>query len=432
MPGFQFNREQTTLSNGLRVICDRRESSIAVSISCIIKVGSRNDYPGKEGIAHCLEHLLFRSRLAKSSESLFKDFSDAGGEMNGVTMVDRTGFVLRCLSEDVDLGIRILASLIVDLPSSPEELKAEQAIISEEVLFTGEDSAQAFQRVKYKLLGGDETLQHVPMGRMKLVNRITPEDLQTFHREFYSSDNMVISVVGNIDPDDVRTQLEERFAGLPSHDREAKPLMLSTKGPKLHLWNGPPVMDQSHIACFFRCPSLQSEGLATLELINDHLAGGTHSRLFQRLREEESLVYSVEGELCLMSEFGTLDILAPTQKRNVYKVLTILLDEIEKLKRDSFTDDTLHAMQQSLVKRGLLAFDDVSMASWWYAEMELLSSRENADDFMTWVTEVEQTTGEDLNAMIHEVFTPENSFVYVIGYLWPWRKMAVRKRLKAL
>ena len=427
----KFEREVHRLENGIRVILEKRSSAIPVGICCAVGAGSRNDYPRKDGLAHYIEHLLFRSRLKGESRELFGRFSDGGGDMNAVTMLDRTSFSLQCLSEDVALGLQVLSRIIGELPDSEEDLKSERRIILDEMLLTGEDNGQAFQRVKFKLLGGDESLRHSPTGKRRRLGRITVDDVQKFYKEFYRAENMVIAVVGHFNTDEVLGLVKHEFASIAPGAARSTHRDLEAHGPKLKQTSAGS-SPEGHVSCFFRCPSLRSSRLAALQLVTDVIVGGPHSRLFSRLREKESLVYDVSGALELTPEFGTLDILVPTKRSNVYRVLSAVLDEIEALKRDSLTEQELNRWRNSLMKRGLLGFDDVTVAACWYAETELLASGHNADDFDGWNAKLKSVTKADFDDVMATVFSPANSFVYVIGTLAPWRKRSVMRRLKRL
>ena len=131
-------RELHTLSNGLRVVLDRRATSLSLGLSCVVRVGSRDDYRKKNGLAHCVEHMLFRSKFGKNADSLFASFRDSGGAFDGITSIDQTTYYLRCLSEDAPLAIQTLSRIVTDLPLDKESLKAEQAIIAQEMSLIGE------------------------------------------------------------------------------------------------------------------------------------------------------------------------------------------------------------------------------------------------------------------------------------------------------
>jgi predicted Zn-dependent peptidase len=427
----RFPREVHQLENGIRVVLEKRQSAIPVGICCSVGAGSRNDYARKDGLAHYIEHLLFRSRLHDETRSLFEQFSDAGGDMNAVTMLDRTSFSLQSLSEDVGLGIQVLARIVGDLPSSESDLKSERAIILDEMLLTGEDSAQAFQRVKFKLLGGDESLRHSATGKRRRLGKISTDDVRQFYNEFYRTENMAIGIVGDIDTDAVLGMLNKEFARIASGTAQSEHRALEAIGPRIkHVPSA--TSQEGYVSCFFRCPSLRSNQLAALQVVTDVIVGGPHSRLFQRLREKDSLVYDVSGSLELTPEFGTLDIFVPTKRSNVHRVLQAVLDEIEKLKRDSLSDEALARWRTSLMKRGLLGFDDVMVAACWYAETELLASGHNADDFEGWNAKLQQVDKKAFDEVVHDVFSPENSFLYAIGNLAPWHRRKINRRLKAL
>lgn len=423
----KYTREIRTLSNGLRVVFDKRPSTESVGITCIVGAGSRHDYPGKDGLAHCVEHLVFRSGLDESEASLFQAIENVGGSIQAFTRIDNTIFTLCCLSKDIDLGLKVIGRVITHLPSDRKSLESEKAIVSTELSMLGQDNLLAFQRIKFMLLGGDKRLRHAVGGKIARIQKITQEDAARFHREFYTVSNMVLSFVGNIDIEDVVRKLENLFGDVSECNPRYPLRGLSATGPKVFSLSSHAAA--KYITCFFRCPSLHSSRLAVLELLNDIFASSPHSRLFRKLREENSLVYHANSELALLSDFGTLDIYTATRVKDVTRVLDAIIDEIEDMVGGKIPNSEFNTAKERMTKRAILEFHDVIKASIWYAERELLSSRDNADDMESWCREIIDVSMEDLVRMARELFAPENIFIYVIGSLGIFRARSIRQRL---
>ncbi|NIY15724.1 MAG: hypothetical protein GWM98_12915, partial [Nitrospinaceae bacterium] len=240
--------------------------------------------------------------------------------------------------------------------------------------------------------------------------------------------NMVVSVVGDFDPATVLDALHVEFGTLPAGESVFNQPVPEARGPKIRMRRG--AMPEGYVSCFFRSPSLRSEKLPALQLVADVLVGGPHSRLFRRLRERESLVYDVTGNLELTPEFGTLDIVVPTKKRNLFRVLKAVLEEIDSLRNNSLSEEELALWRTSLIKRGLLGFDDVTGAAAWYAEAELLASGRNSDDFSGWIEKLNRVGKAEFDSVASEIFSPENSFIYLVGALWPWQERTAMRLVR--
>jgi predicted Zn-dependent peptidase len=280
------------------------------------------------------------------------------------------------------------------------------ANVAEELQLRGEDGSGAFQRNKYALLGGDESLRHFIGGTRKKVASIAVDDVKGFYDRYYVAENMVLSVVGNFDRQEIVSQIDVLFGSIRAGGTKIKKQCLEESGPKLKV-GGP----------FGRF------------VASDILSTGSHSVLFQRLRERDALVYWIAGSLDLAADYGSLDIMTRTSTSNLVRVLAAIIDETSKLCSSLVSQDGLNIVRARLIKRRMLKFEDVREASNWYAERELLSSRENADDFEQWITEVQSVSVQDLKQTAQKLFIPENCFVYVLGYLWPWQRRSVLKRI---
>jgi len=186
------------------------------------------------------------------------------------------------------------------------------------------------------------------------------------------------------------------------------------------------------MSVFFRCPSYQDQNLATLEIVHSILSSGTHSILFQSLREQRGFIYGLYAELALSPDFGSLDIITSTSARNMNRALTTIFEEVSTFKSSDISEEDLSAAKERLIKIQILKCEDVKEASKWYAEREMLSSRENADDLTQWIHDVNEVSVQDVHDLLNKLFVPGNCFIYVLGSLWPWQKWALLRRIKEL
>jgi predicted Zn-dependent peptidase len=423
-----YVREKIVLENGLRVLLDERSSSEAVTITCLVRAGSRNDFPKKDGLAHVVEHLLFRSRWSNEEKSLLKAVEDVGGKATGFTSIDRTAFSVYIHKDEVILGLKFISKIVCDLPVDKESFELEKDIIAHEIQIIGEDGPYAIQRNKYELLGGKESLKHSIGGTKSKIKKISLQDISSFYDKFYTARNMTLSVVGNFYSGDLISKINNLFGAMKPGSPQAESIRLGGIGPKLKAKATPIHV----IAVFFRCPSYRDKDLAVVELISDILSEGAHSLLFQSLREKHGLVYAVEGCLALSADFGSLDIITSTNAKNNKLVLTKIIDCVFQICNLTITDNELSKFKNRLIKRSLLLFEDTRMASMWYAEREILSSRENADDFMQWIEEINSISVQDFKGITKELFAQENWFIYSLGYIPFWHRRSILRHIRKI
>lgn len=423
-----YAREKLVFENGLRTILDRRSSAQSVAITCLVRAGSQLDFPDKDGLAHVVEHFLFRTKASQKEQSLLKAIEDTGGGFQAFTGLDRSVFSVYAHKDDAKQALQLISKIICDLPADEKSFELEKAVVAEELAARGEDSSLAFQRNKYELLGGDESLKHSVGGTREKVKGVGLEDVQEFYGKYYVAKNMVLSIVGDFDREEIISQISLLFGSIPSGSVEIEPHSLDNIGPKLKTAGS----SVNLVAVFFRCPSFRAKELAAVELIGNILSGGSHSLLFQRLREQEGLVYWVNGSLDLCADFGSLDITTSTSRGKVKRVLAAIVDEVSKLRSRLVSEDDLAVAKNRLMKCQILNLEDVRAAAQWYAERESLSSRENADDFRQWVADIERVSANELKETARRLFLPANCFVYTLGHLWPWQRWSVLEHIRSM
>ncbi|MBN1521733.1 MAG: insulinase family protein [Candidatus Aureabacteria bacterium] len=423
-----YQRERIDLSNDLRVVLDHRDSSQSIAIACLVGAGSRHDLTGKHGIAHVVEHFLFRSHWKDEKQSLFQAIQNYGGQVLGFTGLDYTGFGVYVHRDEAEEALEILATIVTDLPESEELFELEKRIIREELNIVGEDNAYAVQRVKFVLLGGDESLRHLAGGQREHLERLQLRDVQEFYRTFYVSKNMVLSLVGHVEREKLLPRIEKLFSLVPAGSAPESKKELSQKGPKIYAGGMAP---NPFISIFYRCPSYTSESLPVLELVADIFSTGLHSRLFQRLREKEGLVYTLESDLRLSSDIGTLDIYTTTSRGRTQQVVKAVIEETMNL-ISSFTEQELEREKKRFIKQQVLFSEDVKFMSIWYADRELLSSRRNPDDLGQWIARVKDITMEDFLKMARQIFSAENFFMYVFQSLFSWQKWWLKRKVRKM
>lgn len=284
-----YDLKQTTLDSGITVVTDRAPHFNSAAIQATFKVGSMYESDAQSGIAHLLEHLVFRGTTTRTGDEIQQAFQEIGGEINAVTDEDTTAFRATVLHEEVATALDIIGDMVSRPTLSAEHIKLEQQIVEQEncngcwnctMRETFLDAAYPGHGVARPIIGLEKT-----------VNALTQDDLIAFHKAAYTTGALVIAVAGNVDHDMVVAQVSEAFSDLTEGPGMAAEKLVFEPG-EAHLSSG---SEQGVIRIGFPEANERTRAARAREVWIDIIAGHGYSLLMRELREEHGLVYGVYG-----------------------------------------------------------------------------------------------------------------------------------------
>lgn len=326
----------TKLPNGLRVITDPVPSVESVAVGVWVDVGTRHEDLKDNGIAHMVEHMMFKGTPTRTAARIAEEIEDVGGQMNAYTSREITSYHMHLLKEDLALALDVLAD-IIQRPTMPEiEVERERHVILQEIgmtLDTPDDLVfDNYQETAYP----QQALGAPILGRAEIIEAMEKATLMDYVARYYTPSRMVVSVSGNTTHETVVRLTEKLFTELrPDHD----PLIPTARyeGGD-HRINKE--LEQGHIVLGFEGVSRHADDYYTASLLATILGGGMSSRLFQEIRERRGLVYSVFAHHTPYQDNGQLMIYAGTGPDNLTELMPVLCDEIAKM-RDLVTTEEL-------------------------------------------------------------------------------------------
>ncbi len=346
-----------TTSAGLQILVEPMPGFRSVALGLWVKAGSREDPPGKEGLAHFVEHMTFKGTRRRSALELAQSIDALGGHLNAATTAEYTFYYTEVLSQDVPEALEILYELVTMPRFSPEDLPRERVVISEEIR-TAEDDPED---VAFRLLGETLWSQGHPLGKpvigkLDSVSRIELSDLWAFFERHYHPKGMILVACGGVDPE-AFFELAQKFG------REGGAGTDGTRTPPIvgaGLAVAEKEIQQVHLALGFSTVPASAPERYALEVLNSILGGGVSSRLFQRVREELGLAYAVFSATAYFSDAGVLSVYAAAEERNLPKVVEVIYGEIENLAKSALSKGEVERAIQRLSNAFLLNLDDPS------------------------------------------------------------------------
>ena len=338
----------TTLSNGLRIITEPMPGLASASIGLWVMAGGRHEAPEQNGIAHFLEHMAFKGTKTRSALQIAEAIEDVGGYINAYTSREMTAYYARVLGGDVPLALDVVSDIVLNPVFDQREIEVERNVILQEIgqaLDTPDDIIfDWLQEAAYP----DQAIGRTILGPSEKVAAFGREDLSRFVSQHYGPEQMILAAAGAVDHDAIVKQAETIFAGRGR---------IAQAAPQKALWRGSERreikdLEQVHFALAFEAPSYSDADLYASQVYATAMGGGMSSRLFQKIREERGLCYSIFAQAAAYDDTGMVTIYAGTSEEELAGLAALTIDELKRATGDMSEAEIARARAQ--MKAGLL------------------------------------------------------------------------------
>ncbi|MFC3568256.1 M16 family metallopeptidase [Paracoccus simplex] len=338
----------STLPNGLRVVSRDMPGLHSAAIGIWVNAGCRDERAEQNGIAHFLEHMAFKGTARRSALEIVESIENVGGYINAYTSRDVTSYYARVLAGDVELALDVISDIVMNPVFDQREIEVERGVILQEIgqaLDTPDDVIfDWLQEAAYP----NQPMGRTILGPAERVSRFDRADLSGFIGEHYGPERMIVAAAGAVDHDRILRQVEAIFGHLPAR-------ALTTREPAR--WQGAEArrvkgLEQAHFALAFEGPGYQAPDFYAAQIWTSALGGGMSSRLFQKLREEKGLCYSIFAQSGFHDDTGMVTIYAGTSGEQIADLATLTVDELKRSAEDMSEAEVARARAQ--LKAGLL------------------------------------------------------------------------------
>ena len=319
-----------TLNNGITVVMEDMPYLKSASFGVWVRVGSANEDESNNGIAHMIEHMLFKGTNTRSAKQIADEMARIGGNINAFTSKECTCYYATTLSEHLPIAIRVIGDMLINSLIDEKALKKEKSVIIEEIDMYEDSPEDLVHEVLQQRIWKGHPLGYMISGRKKIVRKVTREEIIDFIDAYYTGENIVISIAGSFDQKEILAHVEEVFGDIkPRASMNAMSLYLPQYNKVLVKRNKD--IEQLHVNIAFNGISYLSEERFTLSVLNTILGGSLSSRLFQKIREDAGLTYSIYSYGSSYRDTGLLHIYAamnPNQKDTVINKIHSIIEEI--------------------------------------------------------------------------------------------------------
>lgn len=331
-----------TYKNGLRLVFEKNEKSV-VSANIMFNVGSQNEEKHQEGFSHFIEHLIFKGTKTMNALDIMDKLTFLGADFNAFTSKTMTKFVFKCLAENFEKCFEIYADMLINAEFEQTELDRERQVVIEEMKRCDDEPTEIlYKRVMNNYFDG-LSYAHDELGDEKLIETVSREELLEYKNKYYRAENCVISVVGNIDFEELDKMVEMYFAGFFDYDHQ--PNNVDKEPYKINIAKTYDIVqrddNQANVCVMIKSVSSVQKEKYISDLYSSILGNSQNSRLFKIIREKLGLVYTIYSYNEMSPKAGELVIVFGTRPKNVKKAMLEIKNAILNFAENGATEEEL-------------------------------------------------------------------------------------------
>ena len=342
--------ERKILKNGMTVIFKQRKNKV-VSVAFAVRYGGINETALNKGIAHFIEHMLYKGTPTRNTKQIATEIEKNGGELNGFTSEQATAFWCKMPSKHIDVALSVLSDMVKNPLFDSKEVDKERKVIFEEMkMYHDTPTLHIFNRIKSMLYKGDFSIPVI--GTEQSMNSNSRERLNKLFHEVYVPENMILCVVGDTDFKKICDFAERNF--VKTGRKVSYPQVQLNNGEFIEKRNG---VDQANLVFGYHVPVPSEDKNYAAQVLSTLIAGGMSSRLFSEIREKRNLAYAIKGFSEGERDYAYNMIYAGTMPQNVQKVKELILEEFKKVS-DGLNESELNQVKEQIIGNYLISQED--------------------------------------------------------------------------
>ena len=398
------------LDNGIKVLIEDIKSINTASLGFFVKAGVKNELPGEEGISHFIEHLLFKGTINRSAKEISEEIDDQGGMINAYTSVEKTAYYIQMTSNTLEIGIDILNDMFLNSTFTDENIEKERNVIIEEIRMY-EDIPEEVVHEENLSFAIDGVQSQKVAGTIESLKGINREKIIKYFYDMYKPENIVVAVAGNIDVEDVYDRLNKGVGQLK--DRSTKRLYNGI----MNINSGEKIINQEtnqvHLCVNTLGASNIDKDRVPMSVISNVLGGNMSSRLFQKIREEKGLAYSVYSYTSNFDEGGLFTIYAGTTHEDYKEVISIIENELKEIKENGITEKELQRAKNQFLSMVTFGLESSKGKMSRMAGSYLVYGE--VRDIETVIQEIESVSLEDIQRVAKKIFDEKYISKTILG-----------------
>ena len=346
------------LKNGLRIVVEDIDYVNSVSVGLWVENGSRNETKDNNGISHFIEHMLFKGTIKRSSKELAESIEDVGGQLNAFTGKEATCFYVKILDSYLELAVEVLSDMLFNSRFAVEDIEKEKGVVIEEINMSEDSPEDVLVDLQCKATWGEDPLSLPILGTTDTVKSFTQEEIKEYLKSHYIPENSVISISGKFDMNLIEELINKYFGYWESTDKK----ITSYSSPEItnNILYKKKSIEQLHLSLTFQGIKLGDENIYSLLIINNILGGGASSILFQKIREEMGICYSIYSYISTYKNVGLINIYAGLNPSFAIDAVKVIKAEVEAYIKNGITEEKLSKAKEQVKGSYILGLESTS------------------------------------------------------------------------
>lgn len=402
--------EMLSLNNGLKIALEHIPHVQSISIGIWIKNGSRNESRENNGISHFIEHMLFKGTDKRSAKEIVESIEDIGGQLNAFTGKEATCYYVKVLDSHLDLALDVLSDMLFNSKFDEEEIEKEKSVVLEEISMDEDNPEDVLSNIHYEGLFGKDSIAYPILGTKETVKSFTSDELKQFLKKQYTPENSVLSISGNFNKSEIYNLVNRYFGhwnNSLSHIDYNKPDIVNKN------YFVKKDIEQVHLSVALKGFPIGHEDVYTLLMLSNLLGGGSSSILFQKLREELGMCYSIYAYPNSMVNIGNFYIYMGLNKRYVKDALNVIEEEIKKFSNIKLSHEKLFKAKEQMKGNYILGLESTSSRMFANGKAALFLNKINTPKEI--LNYIEDINHESIEHVMKEIFIPGIQNIALVG-----------------
>jgi len=404
---------RTDLPGGPKILTETMPGVRSVSLGVWVKSGSVYETEEEMGVSHLLEHMVFKGTPRRSARELVLALERVGGSLDAYTTREHTGFQAKVRDADLELAVDVLSDLVLSPLLREEDLELEREVVLEEISTVEDTPDDLVFELHSRALWGDHPYGYSILGTRATVSALTVEDLARVHERSYLSSDLVIAAAGAVDHEELVAQVESLFGGTRCGSITLIPPQVDPEPNGGGTLAVPRPSAQTHLVFGTKTFGHRDPRRYAMILLANGFGGGMSSRLFQRVREELGLAYSVYAYQTFYSEGGVAGVYLGTRPEWADKAAEVIREEMRELAEAGLTEEELADLRGQLKGQLALSLESSGARLTRLAGVALLGEPFLTLDDLT--ARIDAVTVDDVAALAAEYFDPDRQLLLRLG-----------------
>ncbi len=404
---------KTILDNGLRIVTKRLENTKSVTVLVLAGAGSRYETKEINGISHFLEHMFFKgAKKFKNTKEVSEAIDSIGGDFNAFTAKEYAGYYVKVARDHMEVAMDVLSDMLLHARFDTEEIERERGVILEELNMYQDTPMYQIGWNFEQLIYGEQPMGWDQIGTKELIKSVTQEDFQKYKNELYTPDNTVISIVGDVDHDEI-VEVTQKFFDMGDSKKTREFLPTEVIDPESHKYIKEKKTEQAHLMVGTLGVPYRDEDEWTMRVLAALLGGNMSSRMFLNVREAQGLAYYIRTETDHYTDTGTITTRAGVDVTRIQPAIDAIVAEYERVKTEDLDEAEVTKSKEYMKGKIILRLEDSEEYAHMIGRQELLLGSILSPDEI--IAEIDKVTSADIQRLAREVFVKENLYLSVIG-----------------